>query len=207
MRHNLRFGFLIGTLLVATACSSSGRTVSTYEGPAYDGPAFRNLLVIGVADNYNNRATFERLLSKNIAASGASATAYYTLVEMDAPIDRPAIEKVVEGGNYDAVLISRVLNRDVDSAVKVGTSGARKIRKDGGAASLFRYDYEELNEPVTLTTELSAVIASELFSVASKERIWSIETDVSNEASVGVLVIDASESIAARLRKDSLIPK
>lgn len=85
MRQYLCSSFLIGTLVVATACSSSGSTVST----------------------------FERTLSKSSAASGASATAYYTLVE----------------------------------------------------------------------------------------------TDLADEASVGVLVIDVSESIAARLRKDNLIPK
>lgn len=207
MRHVLRPAILITYLFVAAACSSPGRTVSTFEGPAYQGPAFRNILVIGVAGSYNNRATYERTLAKDIASGGASATAYYTLVRMDAPIDRPTIEKLVDEGNYDAVLITRVLNSDVDSAMKVGTSSAKKIRKDGSAANLFRYDYEELNDPVVLTMEMSVAIASELFSVESREMVWSVESTVANEAGVEVLVVDASRIVAARLRKDGLIPK
>ena len=207
MRHVLRFTILVGCLLVTAACSSSGRTVSTYEGPAHQGPAFRNILVIGMADSYNNRATFERTLAKDIASGGGSATAYYTLVKMDAPIDRPAIEKIVDEGSYDAVLITRVLNSDVDSTLKVGTSSAKKVRKDGSAANLFRYDYEELNEPVTLTMEMKIVIASDLFSVKSREKVWSVESSVANKENVGVIVVEASRIVAARLRKDGLIPK
>ena len=207
VRHSFRFSFLIGTLLFATACSSPGRTVSTHEGPAYKGPAFTNILVIGVADSYSNRATFERTLAKDIATGGASATAFYTLVEMDTPIDRPTIERLVDEGGYDAVLITRVLNRDAVSTVKAGTSSTKKIRKDGSAANLFRYDYKELNEPATLTMALNVVIESKLFSAASKESVWSIEADISDQASAGVLVIDASDIVAKELRKDGLIPK
>jgi hypothetical protein len=207
VRHVLRPAILIGYLLVAAACASSGRTVSTFEGPAYQGPGFRNILVIGVADSYNSRATFERTLAKDIASGGASATPYYTLVKMDTPIDRPTIEKLVTEGSYDGVLITRVLNSDVDSSLKVGTSSAKKVRKDGSAANLFRYDYEELNEPVTLTMAMQVVIASDLFSVESREKVWSVESTVANEAGVEVLVVDASRNVAARLRKDGLIPR
>ncbi len=208
MRHLAAFGLLIGTLLFATACSSPGRTVSTFEGPAYAGPAFRNLLVIGVADSFNNRATFEQALAKDIASGGASATAFYTITAKDTPIDRPTIEALVDEHGFDAVLITRVLNRDISSSVKVGSASAKKIRKEGGgAADLFRYDYEELNEPVKLTTELKVVIASDLYSAASKERAWGIEAEITDRSSVGVAVIDASDIVAAQLRRDRLIPK
>ena len=198
---------LIFFLLALAACSSSGRTVSTFEGPAYQGPAFRNLLVIGIADSYDNRAAFERTLAKEIASSGASATACYTLVDKDAPIDRPTIEKLVDEGNFDAVLITRALNREFNTKVETGSPSAKAVRKEGGAANLFRYDYEELNEPATLSMELNVVIGSELFSAESREKVWGIEADISDQASVGVLVIDASDVVASRLRKDGLIPK
>ena len=55
--------------------------------------------------------------------------------------------------------------------------------------------------------ELNIVIGSELFSAASREKVWSIEADISDQASIGVLVIDASNVITSRLRKDGLIPK
>ena len=54
---------------------------------------------------------------------------------------------------------------------------------------------------------LNVVIESKLFSAASKESVWSIEADISDQASAGVLVIDASDIVAKELRKDGLIPK
>lgn len=207
MRHISRLAVLFSFLLVLAACASSGRVVSTFDGPAYQGPAFRNLLVIGVADSYNNRATFERTLAQEIAEGGAQATALYALVDKDTPIDRATVEKVVDEGDFDAILITRALNRDFKTKAKTGSPTAQAVPKGGSAANLFRYDYKELNEPATLSMELNIVIGSELFSAASREKLWSIEADISDQASVGVLVIDASNVIASRLRKDGLIPK
>ena len=207
MRHFPRLAVLFGFLLVIAACASSGRVVSTFDGPAYEGPAFRNLLVIGIADSYNNRATFERTLAKEIAASGAQATALYTLVDKDTPIDRATVEKVVDEGSFDAILITRALNRKFQSRAKTGSPSAQAVRKQGSAANLFRYDYEEFNEPETLSMELNIVIGSELFSAASREKVWSIEADIADQASISVLVIDASNVIASRLRRGGLIPK
>lgn len=207
MRHISRLAVLFSFLLVLAACASSGRVVSTFDGPAYQGPAFRNLLVIGVADSYNNRATFERTLAQEISEGGAQATALYTLVDKDTPIDRATVEKVVDEGDFDAILITRALNRDFKTKAKTGSPTAQAVPKGGSAANLFRYDYKELNEPATLSMELNIVIGSELFSAASREKLWSIEADISDQASVGVLVIDASNVIASRLRKDGLIPK
>jgi hypothetical protein len=207
VRQFSRFAFLTGCLLALAACASSGRVVSTFDGPDYEGPVFRNLLVIGIADSYNNRATFERTLAKDIAASGASATALYTLVDKDTPIDRPTVERLVDEGSFDAILITRALNRDFQSKTKTGSPSAQAVRKEGSAANLFRYDYKEINESATLSMELNIIIGSELFSAQSREKVWAIEADISDQASMGVLVIDASNVIASRLRKDGLIPK
>ena len=62
---------------------------------------------------------------------------------------KASIEKLVEEHGFDSVLITRVLNRDAEGKLKVGSSSAKKIRKDGRPGNLFRYDYEEINEPVT----------------------------------------------------------
>ena len=207
MRHISRLAVLFSSLLVLAACASSGRVVSKFEGPAYDGPAFINIIVIGVADSYNHRAAFERELVQDIKAGGAEATALYTVLDKDTPINRSTVEKVIDEGDFDAILITRALNRDFKSKAKTGSPSAQAVPKGGSAANLFRYDYEELNEPATLSMELNIIIGSEMVAAASRERVWSIEADISDQASIGVLVIDASNVITARLRKDGLIPK
>lgn len=191
-------------VLALSACGASGRTVSTLDGPAYAGPGFNNVLVIAIADSYNNRAMFERTLVSEISLGGTSATAHYTLTKMADPIDRPAIEKLVQKGGFDAVLINRVLDSNYVKKEKTGSAETKVTRKD---TALFRYDYEELNEPVTLSLGVNAVISSELFSVASGAKVWAIQSDVSDETSIDIAVVDAARIVAQRLRRDGLVTR
>lgn len=207
MRHLKKISLTIIAAMTIAACGgTTSRTTSTVDGSAYSGPGFSNLLVIAVADVYNNRAMFERTLSQEISGDSVAATPYYSLTKMDDPIDRPTIEKIVNEGGFDAVLITRVLNRDIDSSIKVGSSSAKKVRKDAdGVADLFRYDYQELNEPMTLSMEFNVVISSELFSVATSDRVWGIESDIADSTSVGTLVLEAADIVARELRRDDML--
>ena len=191
-------------VLALSACGASSRTISTLDGPAYAGPGFKNVLVIAIADSYNNRAMFERTLVSEISSGGTSATAHYTLTRMDDPIDRPAIEKLVQEGGFDAILISRVLDSNFVSQKKTGSAATKVTRKD---TALFRYDYEELNEPVTLELGVNAVISSELFSAASGAKVWAIQSDISDETSIDIAVVDAARIVAKRLRRDGLVAR
>jgi len=162
------------------------------------------VLVLAIADNYNNRATFERELAKEISTGGTSATAHYSLTKMADLIDRPAIEKLVKEGGFDAVLITRVLDSEFVGREKAGSAATKVSRKSD---AFFRYDYEELNEPVTLTMDVNLVISSELFSVASGENVWAIESVISDKSSVGVIVFDAADVVAQELRRGGLVAR
>ena len=191
-------------LLALSACTTTSRTTSTLDGPAYAGPGFTKVLVLAIADSYNSRALFERTLVSEIASSGTSATAHYTLTKMDDPIDRPTIEKLVQKGEFDSILITRVLDSNFVSKEKTGSAATKITRKD---SALFRYNYEELNEPVTLELGVNAVISSELFAVASGAKVWAIQSDISDETSIDVAVIDAAKIVAQRLRRDGLVTR
>lgn len=205
MRNLVRFSILSIVAICVSACGPSNRTKSTFEGPDFTGPAFKKVLVIGIAGDYNSRADFERMLAREISVAGTSATPYYSLVDVDAPIDRSSIEAQVQAGAFDAVLITRVLNRDVESKVKVGSSATKKIRQEGGLVDLFRYDYEELNEPVRLSMDLTVVIEVEVFAVESAARVWAIESDMSDHDSREELTLAAVELVSRALRRDGLV--
>jgi len=191
-------------LFALSACGPTSRTISTLEGPAYVGPEFEKVLVLAIADSYNSRALFERTLVREISASGTSATAHYTLTKIDDPIDRSAIEKLVQTGGFDSILITRVLDSNFVRKEQTGSAATKVTVKDN---ALFRYDYEELNEPVTLALGVNAVISSELFSVASGSKVWAIQSDLSDETNIDIAVIDAAEVVAQRLRRDGLVAR
>ncbi len=191
--------------ILLAACAASTRIAKTYSDDAYANSSFSNFLVIGVAGNYNSRAQFERTVASGLSAEGASASAYYSVVQGNEPISRDAVLAAVQAGNFDAVLVTRVLDRQMDVAVKSGSAGAKATTIGGSPINFFRYNYEELNEPQSISLNTTVVLATELFSSADEKMIWAIESSSTDDAVVAVLIVYVAASIVGRLRRDGLI--
>lgn len=189
-------------LFVSACATSTGTNIAV--SPSSD---FRpnNILVIGVAPDYEGRSQFERELARDLSAAGAPATPLYVAAGGNKPIVREAIESLVEEKGYDAVLISRVIDRSASAAEKAGSTATKAVRRDSRPIDLFRYDYEELNEPPVIDMELSVTIQTELFAADNAERVWEYELKISNKDSLGHLITEASEKIVRRLKRDDLI--
>lgn len=205
MRQVRQLSFLLVLSALLAGCSTPARTVSVHDAANYQGASFNNILVIGKAEDYDGRARFERELVSQLTAIGAKAKAYYLAVGGNKPIDRETIEELVKTEKFDAVLITKVLHRDVDTTVKVGSTATKAVRKDEGALHLFRYDYEELNEPMTLNIEVSIDLSSELFDTSDGELIWAIETRVSNKELVSKIIDEVVAQIVQELKKNRLV--
>ena len=204
-RHGKRLSFigLIFSVLLIGACATSSTT--TESAAAVDRSALNNILVIGVANDYEGRTRFERKLARDLSAAGTSGTALYSVAGGNKPIVREAIEDLVKEKGYDAVLISRVVDRDTSAAVKEGSTATTAVRRDGRPIDLFRYDYEELNEPAVININLGVTIDTELFAADSSERVWALASTISNKDSVDELINEASEKIVRQLKRDKLI--
>lgn len=193
---------LIAVSAVATGCAA---TSTTSASPDLAKLAYSNFLVIGVAGDYNNRAYFERSVVSGIRAKGSSARAFHVVTPGNKPLTREAVKDAIESGGFDAVLVSRVLDTESDLGVKSAVTGTKVTRKDGGVLDLFRYDYEELDEPMSLELKTKVNIATELYSAASEQKVWSIDSVSSATENIGKLIEDAAENVVKRLHRDDLI--
>ena len=191
--------------ILLAACAASTRVAKTYSDDAYANSSFSNFLVIGVAGNYNSRAQFERTVVSGLRAEGASASAYYSVVQGNAPISRDAVLGAVQSGSFDAVLVTRVIDQQTDVDVKSGSAGAKATTIGGSPINFFRYNYEELNEPQSINFNTTVVLETELFSSADEKMIWAIQLSSTDAAGVGVLIDNTATSIVSRLRRDGLI--
>ncbi len=202
--RNLPLPLFVATLTVFLSSCATSTPTSTSADPTINA-SFNNILVIGVANDYDARARFERRTVSDLKAEGINATPMYTVGGGNKPIERALVEELVSSEGYDAVLISRVLSREDESSVKTGSTATKATHKEGRALDLFRYDYEELNEPTVLNMTFSVSISTELFAAANSQKVWSIESSISRKDSVDELIDEASETIVRRLRKDKLI--
>lgn len=202
----LRFIRLLAfSMPLLTGCAGSAGVTKTLDETG--GARFDNVLVIAVAHDYSGRAMLERAVVSRIRATGSSATAYYTVVGNNPPIDRSRVVEEVRAGNFDSVLLTRVKDQGIDASVRSGPADAKATAKGGNPFNLFRYDYEELNEPEIIDLNRTVVLTTELYAAAGERKVWAVETTSSNKPNIGELVESSAEAIVAQLRRDGLVGK
>lgn len=174
--RSIRMIAFLSLLLMLSACSTSMKTVKTLDDPAYCDSRYHNFLVVGVAADYNNGAQFEGQLVSAIKVGG-----------------------------YDAVLLTRVADQHSKVDVKTGAPDTKVVRESGNVFDLFRYDYEELNDPETIEIDTDITIITELYETAGKNKIWAIESSSQSTDGAGILIDREVAAIMQQLKKDKLI--
>lgn len=187
-----------------SACAQT-KSTKTYDTTSKEPYKAQNILVIAFAADYDSRARFERDLAKALERSGAAAAAYYSVGGGNTPIDRDSIAKLVASNGFDTVLITRVMDSTANVKVKKGSARSQAIRMQGGGVNLFRYDYETLNNPMTLHINLDIVLTTEVFSTASDDKVWSIQIDLSRMETIDKAISKSIDSIIRLLKKDDII--
>ncbi len=193
---------LLAASAVATGCASTS-TTSASPGPAK--AAYSNFLVIGVAGDYTNRAYFERKVVSGIKAKGSSASAFHVVAGGNKPLTREAVKDAIETGGFDAVVVTRVLDTILDLDVKDAVTDTKVTRKDGGALDLFRYDYEELDEPMPIVTSAQVTFAIELYDATSEQMTWSTESIGQRSENIGVLIDETAATVVKQLDRNNFI--
>jgi hypothetical protein len=205
VRQTCLVGALLSLCISFSGCSTPARAVASKDVANYQGPAFSNILVVAVAQDYDSRARFERTLASELAAHDVSAVAYYQAVGGNLPIDRDSVMKLVTAEGFDAVLITRVVNRDTITEDQAFAPEGETSIHGGSDIGLHRYNYEALNKPDTLNIKMSVVLSSEVFATENSQKVWAIESNIPAKDMVSELIDDAVRIIVRRLARDDLI--
>ncbi len=200
MRTRTVFRPLALILLIAlgatlAACSSAPTVTPVYQDDAFASHRFYNILVLGIAADYTNRAQFERTLASGLRSKRIYATAYHTVTPGNDAISREALVRAVDTNGFDAVLVTRILDQDQRVEVGQGTSTAKASTIGGGPLNLFRYDYQELNEPGSIDLNVNARLSTELFAAEEGSMIWGIQLESEGADNIGVLIDEVSNRI------------
>ncbi|MBW2214141.1 MAG: hypothetical protein JRF48_06825 [Deltaproteobacteria bacterium] len=117
------FTFLIVVSALA-ACSKTTTNISqSYRNPGYEQTVFKKLFVIGVAQNQESRQAFEDAFAKAIVNQGGAAQTSWGVLPQSEQLSEEEIQAAIEGGNFDGVLITRMLSVDKDQEyVDTGTA-------------------------------------------------------------------------------------
>ena len=193
---------LIPIAIFATGCAA---TSTTGADPDLTNGSYSNFLVIGVAGDYDSRAQFERATVSELRTKAASASTYYSVVGGNKPITPEEVRAAVQSGNFDAVLVTRVLDTQTDLKVNKDREEIDATPIGGRLVNLFRYNYTDYKNPASVDLKTTVTLATELYSAAAEEIVWSMELSSKGETNLGLLIDQTAESIVDRLDRDDLI--
>lgn len=192
-------------LLVMTAATVAGCAASGESSPGSD--RFDNLLVIGIAGTWDSRAQFERGVVSGLRAEGVGARSYLRIASDPRAPTRDDVLAVIAEYDFDAVLVTRVLDTASSAAERSTTSSPKVTRKDSGFMKLFRYDYEEISDPAGLEVNMEVEFVTELYSAASEEVVWSSQTKAPKSDSVAVLIDESAKLVVRKVRRSGKLAR
>ena len=198
---------------VAVAACSTGPQVTTTQKFAESTSApYENLLVIFLADKFDSRRYLETEVVKKLAENGTQAVASTSMMDSRTPKTRQTFLAMVEKTGADAVLVTQIANLQSEGTVVDMNPEATYNFRPTYYYNVWSVDLQEYKEPQAVDFEHSLALATQLYSVSSKDVVWAIEShsNIKQAFDQGPdysIYIDEANAIASSLRKDGLISK
>ena len=196
--------------LVLTACSSLP-SVSVRQ-PVADRTElpFGKVLVVALFDTFDPRHYLEQEIVDRLVANGTDAVRSTSMMDSRTPVvPQTFIDMVAEVG--------------ADSVLLIQLTGLRSVSSEEDASpeatlnywptyyfNVFEVQLTEYVEPPRINIEHTLVLATQMFSVASREPIWGIEsrsifTEIQEDGLSYSIYEDEAEAIVRAMRRDGLV--
>ena len=209
------FIFLVA-LSALTACNKTQTNISqSYRNPGFEQTVFKKLLVIGVAENQESRQAFEDAFAKAIADEGGGAQASWGLLPQSTQLEEEQIRAALEGGNFDGVLITRLLSVDKDQEyVEPKAYNNPRTTYYAGGGGLYGYGYygfygttyAKVHEPGYFETSTTIRLETNLYSVATNGLVWTGQSETIDPESIPDARASMTAAVAKKLKEEKLIP-
>ena len=189
-----------------TACSTVTKISGGWKNPEYQGGVFQKLLVIGVSENTANSRLFEDEFAKSLIAKGTMASPGYRVLPDVEQLSKEDIVKIIEKGQYDAVIVTRLLAVDKETSYVPPQSYIVPSSSRGmGYYGYYRSSYRVVREPGYLRTDTTVRLEINLYDSRTAKLVWSGRSKTFDPASVGDTIASVTRAIRQRLAEDGLI--
>ena len=210
---------LLACAVIASACAKRATTKfsQSYRNPGYEETVFKNLLVIGVAEDQESRQSFENALVSAIAAEGGTAVASIGVLPKEEQLSEDELYAAIQAGGFDGVLLTRLLSVDKDSSYtppkKYNNPRTRYYPGGmgwgygyGGYYGFYGTTYAEVHTPGYFDTSTTLKLETNLYSVATNELVWTGQSKTVDPDSIEDARASITGAVAKKLKAERLIP-
>ncbi|MGI9201981.1 MAG: hypothetical protein ACR2QL_13035 [Woeseiaceae bacterium] len=194
------------------ACSSTPQVKTTVElAEAADAP-YEKILVIFLAESFDSRRYLEMEIVKKLGQLGTEAVRSTTMMDTKTPVTRQTFLDMVAEVGADAVLVSQIADLRAKGEVVDMNPQATYNFRPTYYYNVWSVELTEYRDPEAINFEYELWLATQLYSVDSKDVVWAIEADTKFDQKFDggpdyQIYIDEAAAIVNSLNRDGLIKK
>jgi hypothetical protein len=191
------------------ACSTNSTITRSYVDPLLRKLDLQGVLVIGVAQNRENRIVFENMLVKALAGHGVNAVAAHTLISKE-EVTADDVVATANKHQLDTVLVTRYIGASSEEIYHPGTIyyGVTPMYGTGyygGFPGYYGHAYEVAYQQPVWTTNTTHEVIADLYVTESREHMWQAVSDTIQAGSTDKLRHDVIASLIGDLKHQGLL--
>ena len=201
---------IIGMLMSLGACASGPQVTEVQNLSPSDDAPYESVLVVARFQSFDARKYFEREIVKQLSEKGIKAVASTSLMTTKTPLIRKTFVTLTEEQGSDAVLITRVIDLSTATELKDRRAEATRNFRPTYYYNVWSYELTEYVQPQAVEYTHSLVLATQLYSVKTKEPVWAIESKSKivegfEEGHSPHVIENESTAITSRLIRERLV--
>ncbi len=197
---------------LAAACTTAPRVTRLHLEADATGAPYGKVLVVAVFSDTETRRILERETRKRLVATGIEAVALTSVQKPGQAVSREEVARAAGITSADAVLVTQLI--DYDPSVKAKHRSPEAGYKFGTTYffDVYTVDYKEFVEPPTILLSGDLSLQTDLYSVASRSRVWAIKSEQKFKLNLedrwdDSIIVSEAEAIVGALGRDRMIQR
>ena len=203
---------MLGLSLLVVSCGSTPHVEVTQQLEDSADAPYEKILVVALFDSFDARRYLETEIVQAIKKEGAVAIASTTMMKTTTPIVRQTFIDMIDETGADALLLTQLTALDTDVSEQDASPQATYNYWPTYYWNVWSVELTEYVEPPRVLIERSLVLATQAFSVAEREPVWTMESksqfvEVQEDGLDYNIFIEEANAIVKRMSRDGLIDK
>jgi len=165
-----------GVTIALAGCSTGSQITRTLDLPESADAPFDNILIVALFSSFDNRMRLEKDIVQNLSEIGTHAVASTSLMDTNTPVTRQTFVAMLEELDSDALLVAHLVDVDSETSMKDANPQATYNVRPTYYFNVWDVELTEYVEPQFLEVKGSVVLATEVYSVLSRDAVWAIES-------------------------------
>ncbi len=172
--------------VVAMGCATGPKVVSAWRDPAYAGPAFKKVGVVGLTPNESTQRIFESAFAMKLREQGVQAVAAYEVNPAHVKMSREEVDQVVKDNGLDAIITARVVDRKQEVQVSAPTTVVAPYPAYyGNYYGFYDYSWGYYNDPGYVYSYEVVSIETNVYETKNFGIVWTGMSETTDPTNVG----------------------